>query len=80
MFVSDRGCLDHMSCSLFDRRKLLESSHIHISSYFNIATLGRDLPTLLKEAKEKGLSTSLNPQHDASKNWQMEWFEKRGHK
>ena len=70
-FVTDRGCIKDLSTSWFPRDDLLSEStqHIHIGGFYNCDTLQPEIPQLLREARELSMTTSLNPQYDATSKW-----------
>ena len=43
--------------------------HLHMSSFYIQPALRPDIPTLFRKAKEAGLSTSLDPDHDPNGLW-----------
>ena len=71
-FVTDRGCIKDLSSSWFPRDSLLSSSmnHIHIGGFYNCDALQSEIPLLLREARELSMTTSLNPQYDATGKWE----------
>lgn len=69
-FISDHSsCLSTMSMSWFDEEKILEGQHVHIAGYYNITALHPQLVDFLALAHSRGLTTSINPQYDARKEW-----------
>ncbi|MBX9851354.1 MAG: carbohydrate kinase family protein [Cytophagaceae bacterium] len=51
---------------------LLDSSrHLHFSSYFLQENLRKDIVKLFRLAKEKGLTTSFDPQWDPEEKWEI---------
>ena len=71
-FVTDRGCIKNLSSCWFPRDSLLSSSisHIHIGGFYNCDALQPEIPQLLREARELLMTTSLNPQYDATCKWE----------
>jgi sugar/nucleoside kinase (ribokinase family) len=49
--------------------------HLHLTSYFLQERLRPDFPRLMREAKSAGLSVSLDPNSDPSRNWSPEIWE-----
>ena len=48
---------------------LLEAQHLHMASYFLQKDLQADLPALFHNARQFGLTTSLDPNYDPSEKW-----------
>ena len=70
-FVTDRGCIKDLSLNCFEEKDYLSESngHIHVGGFYNCDTLQAEVPELLKRAKSLGMTTSLNPQYDATGDW-----------
>ena len=71
-FVTDRGAIGRMTVVQLDRQAVLSGSHLHIAGFYNLSCICADpssLQELLREAQERGITTSLNPQHDATDRW-----------
>ena len=71
-FITDRGCIKDLSVKWFDQNDLIQTglNHLHIGGYYNCDTLRTEAYELLKNAREVGMTTSLNPQYDASEKWE----------
>lgn len=68
-FVTDRGCINDMKVDWFELNDILQTDHLHVAGYFNCTGLHDNLQELLSTAQNRGISTSLNPQYDASEKW-----------
>jgi len=68
-FVTDRGCINDMKIDWFNLNDILQTDHLHVAGYFNCSGLKENLQELLSTAQNRGISTSLNPQYDASGKW-----------
>ena len=53
-------------------QRLAGADHLHVGSYYLQAALRPDLPGLFREARGRGLSTSLDPGWDPSGQWGAE--------
>jgi sugar/nucleoside kinase (ribokinase family) len=51
---------------------LTGANHLHVGSYFLQAALRPELPGLFREARRRGLTTSLDPGWDPSRQWGKE--------
>ena len=78
-FVTDRGCIDQLSISLFDESmfQFNETCHFHIGGFYNCIKLCQEVLPFFKKIHENNIlrgghdengevTTSLNPQCDAS--------------
>lgn len=71
----DRAILTHLGataalrCEWIDRVMLRRARHLHVGSYFLLDALRPGLPALFAEAREMGLSTSLDTNWDPSGGW-----------
>ena len=68
-FITDRGCMRTMSLSWFDHSKLLSASHIHFGGFYTCDQLQIEIPELFRLAIARGVTTSMNPQFDATGVW-----------
>lgn len=68
-FVSDRGVIDSININWFDEKKLLSQDHIHLAGFYNCSGLYTGMAQFLEKAVSKRITTSLNPQHDATEKW-----------
>lgn len=63
------GTIDDLTPELVDRELLGTARHVHVSSYFLQAGLRPGLAELLREARQAGASTSIDPNWDPSEQW-----------
>jgi len=63
------GTITELTPQLVDRRLLQAARHVHISSYFLHDGLRPGLADLLREARQAGASTSVDPNWDPSEQW-----------
>ena len=63
------GTIDAFSADHVDRKVLRSARHVHVSSFFLQHGLRPGLGALLGEAREAGVSTSLDPNWDPSEEW-----------
>lgn len=66
------GSIPEIQFSHIDKSLLQRAKHVHVGSYFLLEGLQPDLPKLLKNAKETGLTTSLDTNWDPHNNWNVE--------
>ena len=64
------GCMAEMSLAHLDLDYLKSARHFHLSSYFLHRALLPDMPTLLKEVKQAGLTISLDTNDDPTDQWE----------
>jgi sugar/nucleoside kinase (ribokinase family) len=64
------GTMFDLSSPDLDLDYIFSARHLHLSSYFLQKSLQSDLPDLFREAKAKGLSTSLDTNDDPDDQWQ----------
>lgn len=63
------GCMAEMSLMHLELDYLKSARHFHLSSYFLHRALLPDMPTLLKELKQAGLTISLDTNDDPANRW-----------
>jgi sugar/nucleoside kinase (ribokinase family) len=63
------GTIESLSASHVDRGLLRSARHVHVSSYFLQEGLRPDLPDLLREVREAGGTTSVDPNWDPAEEW-----------
>ena len=63
------GTITELTPELVDRRLLTATRHVHISSYFLQDGLRPKLAELLREVREAGASTSVDPNWDPAEQW-----------
>ncbi|WP_404422658.1 carbohydrate kinase family protein [Nibricoccus sp. IMCC34717] len=69
--VTYAGAMARLSCAHVPADALTRCRHMHVSSVFLQEDLRRTLIPLFKQAKEAGLTTSLDPQWDPSEQWDL---------
>jgi sugar/nucleoside kinase (ribokinase family) len=67
--LTSPGAIAALSAEQIDRDLLRDARHLHIASYFLLERLHPGLPGLIGEAREAGLSVSLDPQEDPAGDW-----------
>jgi len=63
------GAMAEMTASGVDPDLLARARHIHVTSYFLQRSLQKDLPELLRQAKQNGATTSLDTNWDPTERW-----------
>jgi sugar/nucleoside kinase (ribokinase family) len=63
------GTMTELTPELVDRRLLTAARHVHVSSYFLHDGLRPGLADLLREAREAGASSSVDPNWDPREQW-----------
>jgi sugar/nucleoside kinase (ribokinase family) len=63
------GAITELTPELVDRRLLGSARHVHVSSYFLHDGLRPELARVLREARQAGASTSVDPNWDPSEQW-----------
>jgi sugar/nucleoside kinase (ribokinase family) len=71
MYISHLGTVASTMLEDLPRGYLCPGAHLHLASYFLQNGLQVSLGRLLKEAKEIGMSTSLDPGGDPSEKWDI---------
>ena len=77
--ADDRAILTHLGAIPLLSREDVQSAldeavrdgvrHVHVAAYFLLSGLAPDLPGLLEEAHERGLTTSLDTNFDPAEEW-----------
>lgn len=70
--ITHPGAMDQLSISDISPEQISQAKHLHFSSCFLQPALKRNLPELFREAKNKGLSTSFDPQWDPQEQWDLD--------
>lgn len=65
------GAIPLLSADHLDLSLLRQARHVHVGSYFLQDALRPDLPRLFAQARELGLSTSLDPNWDPAGTWDV---------
>nr|CCA18967.1 conserved hypothetical protein [Albugo laibachii Nc14]CCA24833.1 conserved hypothetical protein [Albugo laibachii Nc14] len=68
-FVTYYGAMRVFALRHVDRMRVLEANHLHIGGYFSCPQLHAEIVPLLKSAKEKGITISLDTNYDTSDEW-----------
>jgi sugar/nucleoside kinase (ribokinase family) len=63
------GAIGELTPELVERRLLHGARHVHVSSYFLQKGLRPGLADLLREARDAGASTSVDPNWDPAEEW-----------
>jgi sugar/nucleoside kinase (ribokinase family) len=67
--VSYPGVRNTFALADVDLDYVKSARHLHMSGFYLLPSMRSDVPGLFREAKEAGLSTSLDPDHDPSGKW-----------
>jgi sugar/nucleoside kinase (ribokinase family) len=67
--LTSPGAIATLRVDQIDRDLLRTTRHLHIGSYFLLDGLHPGLPALVGEAREAGVTVSLDPQEDPSGGW-----------
>ncbi len=73
--ITYQGCMDAMGFEHIDPAVFEITKHIHISSVFVQSGIRRDLLRILKQAKERGVTVSLDTQWDPMEKWELNYRE-----
>lgn len=68
-----QGAMDRMRLADIDKKLFDETRHIHLSSLFMQSGLLEDLGALLRLAREKGITVSLDTQWDPAEKWNFDY-------
>ena len=71
--VTYQGTMDLMSFKDIDKSVFENTKHIHISSVFLQSGIKKDLLEILCYSREKGVTTSLDPQWDPVEDWDFDY-------
>jgi sugar/nucleoside kinase (ribokinase family) len=67
--LSALGAIADLRAGMIDHALLRSARHVHVSSYFLQTGLAADLPSLFREAREAGGTTSMDPNWDPAGEW-----------
>jgi len=70
-FVTFLGSISQLNINDIDISYFLNFKHLHISSYFLLKGLKKDIPYIFEIAKKRGLTTSLDTGFDPDNIWEM---------
>ena len=73
--VTYPGAMEHLTMNDISEEVISTAKHLHFSSYFLQPGIQKDITTLFKMAKEKGLTTSLDIQWDPNEKWDFNYKE-----
>ena len=71
--ITHQGAMKYLGINDITKEILGIASHLHFSSYFLQPGFKNDLGNLFKNAKESGLSTSLDVQWDPAEKWEFDF-------
>lgn len=71
--ITYQGTMDLMNFSDIDKSIFDDTKHIHISSIFMQSGIKKDLIDILKYAKKKGVTSSLDTQWDPIETWDFDY-------
>lgn len=63
------GTIDALTVDLIDPALLASARHVHVSSYFLQTALAPGLPGLLRQLRDRGATTSVDPNWDPAEAW-----------
>jgi sugar/nucleoside kinase (ribokinase family) len=69
--VTYPGAMNHLTLQDVTPDVLQKARHLHLSSVFLQSGLTKDIVALFKNAKDAGLTTSLDPQWDPAERWDI---------
>ena len=67
--VTYPGAMEQLTLDDISKESLAQAKHLHFSSYFLQPGLQSQIATLFRQAKELGLTTSMDPQWDPEEQW-----------
>lgn len=73
--VTYQGAMDFMTFSDIDKSIFEKTKHIHLSSVFMQSGIKKDLLEILKYARSKNVTTSLDTQWDPMEKWDFDYAE-----
>lgn len=74
-FATYMGSIPALRRSDVDHESLANADHLHVSSFYLQSSLRPELPQLLDEAHQLGLTVSLDPGWDSSGEWRNDIFD-----
>ncbi len=72
MYVTSPGTVSSTKLQNLKKGYIVKDAHVHLSSYFLQEMLKPDVGKLLLDAKQSGMTTSLDPGGDTSGRWNIE--------
>ncbi len=70
--VTHTGAMEHLTIDDINPDDLAKSKHLHVSSVFLQPGIKNNIVEIFRMAKEKGLTTSLDPQWDPAEKWDLD--------
>jgi len=70
--VTYPGAMSQLTRADIPVEKLKQARHLHLSSIFLQPGIRKDVVALFKEAKDLGLTTSIDPQWDPAEKWDLD--------
>ncbi len=70
--VTHPGAMEHLTIDDINPEDLAKSKHLHVSSVFLQPGIKNNIVEIFRMAKEKGLTTSLDPQWDPAEKWDLD--------
>lgn len=70
--VTYQGAMKYLTLNDIPAYAMLASRHLHLSSIFLQTGLTGDLINLFRQAKEQGMTTSIDPQWDPAEKWEVD--------
>ena len=77
--VTHAGAMEKLTIDDIDWDFVNRARHLHLSSFYLQKGMRRDCPTLFKQAKNNGLSTSFDTNWDPEEKWGADIFETLPH-
>jgi sugar/nucleoside kinase (ribokinase family) len=68
--LTSPGCVGELTASMVRRALMRKARHLHVGSFFLLPKLAHRLASVFAEAREAGLTTSLDTQGDWEGRWQ----------
>ncbi|MEO6961721.1 MAG: carbohydrate kinase family protein [Puia sp.] len=69
--ITHPGAMEHLQSHEIPKEKIVSAKHLHLSSYFLQKGMIKNMASFFREAKQCGLTTSLDPQWDPEEKWEM---------
>lgn len=69
MLLTFPGAMAELTADQVEVQALFDARHVHVGSFYLQLNLQPAIPWLLRQAVERGLSTSLDPGHDPHESW-----------
>ena len=70
--VTHTGAMEHLTIDDINPEELAKAKHLHVSSVFLQPGIKNNIVEIFRMAKEKGLTTSLDPQWDPAEKWDLD--------